>query len=215
MGTSTRPVLLILPTREKIFVPLLVSVPRPENHSAPRRMMLGTVAQVSTLLMTVGFPQKPLLGGVGRPLARDRDPPFDGGDQGRFLAGDEGAGALDDLDVEVEAGAEDVLSQEARLPRLSDGDLDALDGQRVFVPDVDEAFLGADGLGADDHALEDGVGIGLEDGAVHEGPRVALVAVADEVFRRSLRPAGGLPLLARGEPGPAPAPETGSGRSRR
>ena len=63
MGTSTRPVLAILPTSEKILVPLLVSVPRLENQSAPRRMILGTVAQVSTLLMTVGLPQSPFWAG--------------------------------------------------------------------------------------------------------------------------------------------------------
>ena len=59
MGTSTSPVLLILPTREKIFVPLLVAVPRPANQAAPRRMIEGTLAQVSTLLITVGRPQSP------------------------------------------------------------------------------------------------------------------------------------------------------------
>ena len=151
-------------------------------------MMLGTVAQVSTLLMTVGLPQRPLLGRVGRPLAGHGDLALDRGDQGRLLAGDERAGALDDLEVEVEARAQDVLAEEAVLPGLGDGDLDALDGQGVFVADVDEALRGADGLGPDDHALEDGVGIGLEDGAVHEGAGVALVAVADDVFRRPSSP---------------------------
>ena len=65
MGTSTKPVLLILPTSEKIFVPLLVSVPSPANQAAPRRMMDGTLAQVSTLLMTVGLPKSPFRDGYG------------------------------------------------------------------------------------------------------------------------------------------------------
>src|SRR5208282_583492 len=54
--TSFRPVLLIFPTSEKILVPLLVAVPMPANHSAPRVMITGTFASVSTLLMTVGQP---------------------------------------------------------------------------------------------------------------------------------------------------------------
>ncbi len=55
IGTSTRPVLLILPTREKIFVPLLPSVPIEAYQSAPRSMMNGTFAQVSTLFRFVGL----------------------------------------------------------------------------------------------------------------------------------------------------------------
>jgi hypothetical protein len=59
IGTSTRPVLLTLPTREKILVPLLPSVPMLRNQSAPRLTMKGTLAQVSTLFRHVGFPQRP------------------------------------------------------------------------------------------------------------------------------------------------------------
>ena len=61
MGTSTRPVLVILPTREKIFVPLLPSVPNWVNHSAPLLIIRGTLAQVSTLLRTLGRFQSPLI----------------------------------------------------------------------------------------------------------------------------------------------------------
>src|SRR5512137_3154593 len=59
MGTSTRPVLLTFPTSEKILVPLLLSVPMEENHSAPRLMMIGILAQVSTLLSRLGRFQTP------------------------------------------------------------------------------------------------------------------------------------------------------------
>src|SRR4030043_1234220 len=61
MGTSTRPVFFTCPTREKIFVPLLFSVPIEENHLLPFSMIRGTLAQVSTLLRFVGFPQSPSL----------------------------------------------------------------------------------------------------------------------------------------------------------
>ena len=65
MATSTRPVLLRLPTREKILVPWLPSVPRLLNHLAPRLIIRGTVAQVSTLLILVGLPHSPLVAGKG------------------------------------------------------------------------------------------------------------------------------------------------------
>ena len=49
-----RPEFMTLPVRAKTFVPLDFSVPNDENQSAPFRMMYGTLASVSTLLMTVG-----------------------------------------------------------------------------------------------------------------------------------------------------------------
>jgi hypothetical protein len=63
IGTSMSPELLILPTSEKILVPLLVAVPTPANQAAPRATMSGTFASVSTLLMTVGWPHAPTCAG--------------------------------------------------------------------------------------------------------------------------------------------------------
>ncbi len=54
-----------MPTSEKIFVPLLFFVPMPEYHSPPLSTMHGMFAQVSTLLMFVGQPQRPLCAGYG------------------------------------------------------------------------------------------------------------------------------------------------------
>jgi hypothetical protein len=63
MGTSTRPVLVILPVRAKTLVPLLRSEPMEANHLPPLRMMGAMLAKVSTLLMSVGLPQSPLTAG--------------------------------------------------------------------------------------------------------------------------------------------------------
>ena len=49
-------------------------------------------------------------------------------------------------------------------------------------PHVDEALPGADGIGADGHALDDGVGVALHHRPVQKGPGVALGAVADDKF---------------------------------
>ncbi len=69
MGTSTIPGFFTPPATEKTLVPLLFSVPMAANHSAPLAMITGTLAQVSTLLMIVGWPQRPCLGRIGRPVA--------------------------------------------------------------------------------------------------------------------------------------------------
>ena len=77
-GTSARPVLVILPASAKTFVPLAFSVPMVEYHAPPRRMMMGTVDQVSTLLMLVGLPHKPdCAGNGGRGMGWPRRPSMD------------------------------------------------------------------------------------------------------------------------------------------
>ena len=57
--------MFILPTSENIFVPLLPSVPISENHFALFRIICGTFAQVSTLLIFVGFLKRPFCTGYG------------------------------------------------------------------------------------------------------------------------------------------------------
>ena len=48
-----------LPERAKTLVPLLRRGAAPRNHVAPVATMTGTLASVSTLLMTVGLPNRP------------------------------------------------------------------------------------------------------------------------------------------------------------
>ena len=95
---------------------------------------------------------------------------------------DEGAGAFVHGHVEREVRAEDVLAEQAALPRLLQGQARILDGERVLLPDVDVALVGADGVGADDQPLEDAVRVSLEQAPVHVGARVALVGVDDDVL---------------------------------
>ena len=65
IGTSIRPVLLTSPVNAKVFVPFDFSVPIELNQSAPFRIIGATLARVSTLLIKVGLPNKPLLAGNG------------------------------------------------------------------------------------------------------------------------------------------------------
>ena len=66
-------------------------------------------------------------------------------------------------------------------------------------------FFGPDRFRPDHHPFENRVGVGFEEGAVHEGPRVPFVAVADEIFRGLLFLAADVPLLA-GRKARAPRP---------
>ena len=89
-----------------------------------------------------GLAVEALLGGERRPGPRPARVALERGDEGRLLAADEGAGALDHLDVEVEAAAEDVVAEHAVGARLLDGALEPQHRQRVLGADVDDA-LGA------------------------------------------------------------------------
>ena len=101
-------------------------------------MTAGTLAKVSTLLMTVGLPHRPLSRGIGRPHARLAALAFDRMDQRRLLAADESPGAQADFEVELEARAEDVLAQQALRAALVDRMLDPLDRHRILGADVEE-----------------------------------------------------------------------------
>ena len=57
--------MLTSPVSANVFVPLDVSVPIFANQSAPLRTITGTFASVSTLLINVGLPNKPLFAGNG------------------------------------------------------------------------------------------------------------------------------------------------------
>ncbi len=97
---------------------------------------------------------------------------------------------------------------QARASR--DGLLQVLHRQRVLVAHVDVALRGADGVGADDHALQHRVGIAFHDRAVHERARVAFVAVADHVLGPARRLPAAPPLAPRGEAAAAAAAQAGN-----
>ncbi len=195
MGTSTRPVLFTLPTREKILVPLLFSVPMLLNHSAPFSMISGTVAQVSTLFRLVGLAPDAAYRGAHVLGPRLAHVPLDGGHQGARLAAHEGAGSPVDGDVEGEARARGRSGRAARsLAPAARATVEVLHGDGVFLAHVDEALVGADGVGADDQAFQDAVGVALEQAPVHVGAGVALVGVDDDVLDVARRVPGGLPL---------------------
>ena len=81
--------------------------------------------------------------------------------------------------------------------------------QRILGPDIDDPLVGADGVGADDHAFENRMGIALQNGSVHVGAGIPFVGIADDVPDSvgGFGAAAGFPLAAGGEPSPSPAPQ--------
>ncbi len=79
--------------------PVLLAWPMPANHDAPRRMMSGACAMVSTLLTVVGQPAEAHIGGEWRLQARLALFAFEAFEQRRLLAADVSAGAVMDDDA--------------------------------------------------------------------------------------------------------------------
>ncbi|MFM1944516.1 MAG: hypothetical protein RI897_3498 [Verrucomicrobiota bacterium] len=156
-----------------------------------------------------GFTPEAEFGGVGGAWAGLAAAAFDGGEQGGFFAADEGAGADADFDIEVKSCIEDIFTDEGLGAGLFDGEFESFDSEGVFGADVEEAFLGTDGVGGDGHTFDDAVGVTFEDAAVHEGAGVAFVAVTDDVFFVTDVFIDCFPFEAGGVAGAAAAAEAG------
>ncbi len=129
-GTSTRPVLTILPERLKVLVPgLLLGAEGPEGGGAVRDDG-GDVGESFHVIDESGLAPQAALHREGRLGPRHSPLPFEGGDQGRLFAADEGARAF--LHLQMEGRPEPRMLSPSR-PAASaglDGLAQALHGQR-------------------------------------------------------------------------------------
>ena len=127
-------------------------------------------------------------------------------EEGGLLAADVGAGAPDQRDVEAHAAARGC-PRRARSPRgrRSGPSVHACGGQRVLRAQVEEAARGAGRKRLDDHPLDDGEGILLDQDPVLERAGLGFVGVADGVVRARRLAGNGRPLAARREGGAAAA----------
>ena len=130
---------------------------------------------------------------------------FHGMDKGCLFAADEGAGAVADLNVKVEARTQDVFSQQAVFTGLGNGHLKPVHGQRIFCADVNETMVSVDAVAADHHGFHHRVGVSFHDGTVHECTGVTLIGIAHHVLVGSVELAGNLPLHPGRESGAAAA----------
>jgi len=65
ISSSTLQGLFTFPEMQKIFVPVFFDLPKLANHLPPLLSIVGTTAIVSTLLIMVGHPYKPINAGKG------------------------------------------------------------------------------------------------------------------------------------------------------
>ncbi len=112
---------------------------------------------------------------------------FDAGQQRGFLAADVGSGTFNCLQSEVEAGAEDVLAEQACCMQVSDGLIHDGDAVRILGPDVEHARLRSGEPTGDHHAEQHAVRLLLHEVFVNVGTGIALVGIADDVFHFTLR----------------------------
>ena len=80
---------------------------------------------------------------------------------------------------------------------LCNGVFEALNGQRIFGADVDEALVGANGVAGNGHGFENGVGVAFAGGAVHVSARVTFVSVTNDIFLVGLSVLGESPISGR------------------
>ena len=133
---------------------------------------------------------------------------LNGGHEGCGFAADEGAASADHLQLKPFPGAHHIVAQNSRRLRIADGLADVTDRDDIFVTDIQESLFGADGEGADSHALQHAVGVAVHDGTVHKCAGIALVAVAGHVLGKVVISCCGAPFDGGGEAGAAAAPET-------
>ena len=157
-----------------------------------------------------GFIEQPLVGREWRSLARIAALAFDRYQQRRLFAADEGSGAGEDVEVEAETGAEDVLAEQTVFPRLLYRVIQRLYGERVLRAHIGVTLADvAYGKSPDEHTFNKGVRIAFQDGAVHERAGVSFVSVADDELLVSLSAAHHAPLASGGEACAASSSQSG------
>ena len=102
-------------------------------------------------------------------------------DQCGFFTADVAAGTGVHEQLEIETAAEDVLAQQAGGLGFLDGAVEVLRCGGVFATQEDVATVGLQGAGADQHALDQQMGLLLHQHAVLPGVRLHFVRVAQQV----------------------------------
>ena len=118
-------------------------------------------------------------------------------EQRGLFAADVGAEAVEGMQLEVEAAAEDVVAQVAGGAGLVERLFEALVDLEDLAVDVVVGRGHAHRVGGDGHALDDDVRVVGEDVAVLAGAGLAFVGIADQVLRAGVVLRHEAPLQAR------------------
>src|SRR5690606_34304962 len=202
IGTSMSPGLTTFPPTANVLVPLDFSVPIRAYQAAPFKMICGTFAYVSTLLLLLGLPQTPFTEGKGGRGCGSPRPPMI-----------EEINAVSSPQTNAPAPTRTSRSNEKSLPRMF---LPRSPNSRAWAiamfnvsTAIDVAVACPDRIGADDHALDHGVRVALQHAAVHERTGITLVGVADHVLGCIRHGARDRPLLAGRKTRASPSTQAG------
>ncbi len=146
-----------------------------------------------------------------RAVARVALPALERGEEPGGLAADVRASAAMRDQVEREVRPHDPLAEEPGVVGLVDRAGEAPVGQVELAADVDERVPHLQRVGGDRHRLDEEVRGVLENPAVLEGARLALVGVGAQVVRLTVVEVHDLPLAAGGERGAAVAEDARRG----
>ena len=199
IGTSTSPVLRDLAGEREDLGALALSEPMPANHSPPLRMIGAMLAKVSTLLISVGLPHRPLTAGYGgRGLGVPRLPSIEA--ISAVSSPQTNAPAPRRISTSKLKGVLQMLLPSSPRRRASrKATRQPADRQRILRADIDVALACADRVGGDRHAFEHALRIAFQNAAIHERAGVALVAVADHVLQRRRQPWPPCPTSGRSD----------------
>ena len=186
MGTSTRPTLLTFPTKENTLVPVLCGTP---DRVIPFRSVFNNQGDVGPgfhIIQDRGFAPQTLLDGThifGPGLAGLT---LDRGEEGGGFPADKGAGPRL-IWISKEKPVPRMFSPKRPRDRAwSMAMVRCWMAIGILGSDIDKSLVGSQGVGPDDHALQNGMGVSFHDGSIHKGPRVSFVPVADHINRALL-----------------------------
>ncbi len=121
-------------------MPLLLSRAHAGEPFRPTQDDLGNVGVGFDVIVVGGFAPQALDRRERRAGAWFAALAFDRSHQGSFLAAHKGAGAHADFQVEGKIAAEDIFTQQAKVARLLDGNIQGFHGDGVFGPAVNVAL---------------------------------------------------------------------------
>ena len=88
---------------------------------------------------------------------------FDRCEKCSLFAADKRACAETKLDIKIESGAENILTEHAVFSCLLNCDLKSLDCDRILCADIDIAFIGTDRIAGDSHCFKHGMRVAFKD----------------------------------------------------
>ena len=91
---------------------------------------------------------------------------------------------------------------------LVQGCLESTSGLRILTPHVDEGMADVQGIGRDDDALDQLVGIAFDELAILERSGLSFVRIADNVFLLTMSLTAGCPFYSRGKAASTPSPQS-------